>query len=178
MSSIGQRIKELRNTRGLSQKSLGELAGVSQTIISKLETGGNEKSKELVKIAQVLAVSPTWLETGTGSMEDVPASSYQAKPALKEVLIKDNSMAPEIKPGHRIAYVEGKEPQPSDYVVIAAPDNTVFIRRLKCQLDEHGNESKLLVPNNDDYPVQSLKEPLKILGIAVEHIAPLSGASL
>lgn len=175
MSSIGQRIKDTRTDRGLSQKALGVLAGVSQTIISKLETGGNEKTKELVHIAQALGVDPAWLETGKG---DPKSGAPFTPPSIhKEVVITDNSMSPEIKTGHRITYDEKKQPSPSDYVVVQAEDKSLFVRRLKCKYNESGDEVRLLVPNNDDYPVLILQEPLTIVGTAVEHIAPLSGAA-
>jgi transcriptional regulator with XRE-family HTH domain len=175
MSSIGQRIKDTRTAKGLSQKALGALAGVSQAIISKLETGGNEKTKELVHIAQALAVSPAWLETGKGDPEN--GAPFVPPLIHKEVTITDNSMSPEIKAGHRIAYDEKKQPRPSDYVVVQTKDDSLIVRRLKCKYSENGEEIKLLVPNNDDYPVEILQEPLKIVGTAVEHIAPLSGAA-
>ena len=56
--SIGQNIKNARKSKGLSQKQLGELLGVSQAAIGQFE---NEKStpklETLEKIANALDVS-------------------------------------------------------------------------------------------------------------------------
>ena len=67
--SIGQRIRQLRKKRGLSQPALANRAGVSQGTISQLETNPTQQSKHLVAIARALDVSVDWLEKGTGPIE-------------------------------------------------------------------------------------------------------------
>jgi len=62
--SIGSRIKARRKELNISQRQLAEMAGTSQTIISKLETDGNDSSRYLVKIANALQCEPYWLESG------------------------------------------------------------------------------------------------------------------
>lgn len=69
--NIGTRIKQQRHVRGLSQLNLACKAGVSKSLISKLELG-NSKSGETLKllpIAIALDVSPEWLHTGCGSVD-------------------------------------------------------------------------------------------------------------
>lgn len=39
MPTFGQRLRELRKGKGLSQRALGEIAGVNFTYISKIENG-------------------------------------------------------------------------------------------------------------------------------------------
>lgn len=55
---MGYRIKELRETKKMTQEELAEKSGVSRTIISFLENGSpNTTSKTLVSIARALEVS-------------------------------------------------------------------------------------------------------------------------
>ena len=59
---IGTRIKELRTERGLSQRELGKLIGVSQKAIDYWERGVNEpKSSYIVIIADYFDVSADYL---------------------------------------------------------------------------------------------------------------------
>ena len=56
--TIGERIKEIRQKRGLSQKKLGEKLGVSQQMIGQWETNkSNPKLANLQKISNALSVS-------------------------------------------------------------------------------------------------------------------------
>lgn len=53
--TIGERIKKIRQEKGLSQKELGEKLGVSQQMIGQWETGkANPKIETLIKIAEAL----------------------------------------------------------------------------------------------------------------------------
>jgi transcriptional regulator with XRE-family HTH domain len=62
--SIGQRLKRLRLERGLSQRDLSS-PGVSYAYISRIEAGARSPSvKALRMLAQKLAVSVEYLETG------------------------------------------------------------------------------------------------------------------
>lgn len=56
---MGYRIKEIRESKGISQSELSERAGVARATIWKLETGEDEvtTSKTLLKIAEVLGVT-------------------------------------------------------------------------------------------------------------------------
>ena len=56
--TIGDRIKKIRQEKGLSQKELGEMLGVSQQMIGQWETGkANPKIETVDKIAIALKVS-------------------------------------------------------------------------------------------------------------------------
>lgn len=68
---IGTRVKQQRHVRGFSQRVLANRAGVSKSLISKLEIG-NCKSGETLKllpIALALGVAPEWLHTGYGPVD-------------------------------------------------------------------------------------------------------------
>ena len=58
MISIGERIKELRLEKGLSQMQLGKLIGVSQKAVDYWERSVNEpKSSYIIALVKVFGVS-------------------------------------------------------------------------------------------------------------------------
>lgn len=86
MNTLGDRLKEIRMRKGLSQVALAEKAHVSQTTIAAIESGRATGSKHLVDIARALNVSSEWLQTGrvtripvvgeidsSGSVDPLPA---------------------------------------------------------------------------------------------------------
>lgn len=69
-TTLAERLKEARNAQGLTQKALGELIGVSQAAIQKIETGKAGQTTKLIDIARALKVRPEWLGSGLGAMKD------------------------------------------------------------------------------------------------------------
>lgn len=56
-TEFGQRLRELRLERGLSQERLGELAGLDRTYVSSAEAGRRNVSlKTIHKLAEALEV--------------------------------------------------------------------------------------------------------------------------
>jgi transcriptional regulator with XRE-family HTH domain len=66
MTTLSERLKEIIRERKLSQESLAEKAGVSQTTIHKLLSGKALESRKISKIAEVLGVNTDWLAIGKG----------------------------------------------------------------------------------------------------------------
>lgn len=64
MSDIGDRIKERRKVLNLSQAALAARVGMTQSGVKSLETNPKQKTRSIVALAQVLGVTPEWLETG------------------------------------------------------------------------------------------------------------------
>lgn len=63
--SFGQRVREIRQDRGLSQEDLAELAGMHRTYVSSLERGlRNVGLDNILAIAAALDVSPSDLFLG------------------------------------------------------------------------------------------------------------------
>ena len=59
---FGERIRALRQNRGLSQERLAEMAGVHRTYLSSLERGERNVSLDnIYAIAEALGVSPAEL---------------------------------------------------------------------------------------------------------------------
>lgn len=64
MKTLGDRIRDARLSLNLSQGDLANKSGVSQGLISGLESGRNKSSKELYKIAKALNKSVQFLIDG------------------------------------------------------------------------------------------------------------------
>src|SRR5947209_951333 len=70
MESFGQKLRELRRSKGISQRDLAEQVGVDFSYISKVE---NDRlpppaGDTIVRICEVLEVSPDELLASTGKM--------------------------------------------------------------------------------------------------------------
>lgn len=62
MVEFGERLKDLRKQKGLTQKQLASLIGVKNSIVSFYETGDRIPSPEIIiKLAAVLHVSADYL---------------------------------------------------------------------------------------------------------------------
>lgn len=60
--NINNKIKQIREIAKLNQTQFGEKLGVSQKIISNIESAKNEPSLELLKnIINIFQISPAWL---------------------------------------------------------------------------------------------------------------------
>mgnify|MGYP006068823307 CR=1 FL=1 len=79
--SIGQRLKEARKARKISQDALAEKLGVSRGVITNIEHDKVEEPQALVlsAICQVLNINRQWLLDGTGSMEPKQPDGPSAK---------------------------------------------------------------------------------------------------
>lgn len=71
MTAIGERLKEVRKERRMSQAELARKVGLRQASISDLESGKTRGTASIAKIASALNVSAMWLETGRGDKEPV-----------------------------------------------------------------------------------------------------------
>lgn len=63
-TTLAERLSAARKAQGLTQKVLGDLVGISQAAIQKIETGKSSSSTKLVELAKVLNVDPEWLSSG------------------------------------------------------------------------------------------------------------------
>jgi XRE family aerobic/anaerobic benzoate catabolism transcriptional regulator len=71
LAELGRRLRDLRQRRGLTQKALGERAGVSPRFLVQVEGGeGNLSVLRLAELAEALGVSLTQLVVGLGPGDD------------------------------------------------------------------------------------------------------------
>ena len=65
----GERIKDVRNSLGLTLEKFGEKLGVTKTAISRLEKGERSLTEPMTKsICREFSVDYMWLTTGEGEM--------------------------------------------------------------------------------------------------------------
>ena len=66
---MNERIKTLRKTLGISQRDFGKKIGISDTAVSKLESGERNPSEQTLKsICREYNVNYLWLTEGEGDM--------------------------------------------------------------------------------------------------------------
>jgi transcriptional regulator with XRE-family HTH domain len=74
---IGERLRLLRNSKGVSQMELGKVLGITFQQVQKYEAGSNRISASaLLKAAQCLSVSPLYFFEGlwdTGAQLEAPS---------------------------------------------------------------------------------------------------------
>ena len=63
-SKIGQRLRQTRLERSLTQMELAALAGTNQAVLQKIENGHSKRPRILVELAIVLEVNPAWIQWG------------------------------------------------------------------------------------------------------------------
>lgn len=79
MQTINERLREIRKSKNISQRKLGELAGMPQQAIAKYETGKvNPKLTSLKRIANALDVKLEDLLIGTNWTEVEKPKSYNS----------------------------------------------------------------------------------------------------
>lgn len=65
----GERIKDVRNSLGLTLEKFGEKLGVTKTAISRIEKGERSLTEQMTKsICREFNVDYIWLTTGSGEM--------------------------------------------------------------------------------------------------------------
>jgi transcriptional regulator with XRE-family HTH domain len=95
-SRIGDRIKQLRKENNMTQRIIAKKMGTTEVAISNWETGKNElRGENLLKIAEILGVSSTWLQTGNGKQHHKGDSSINNLPDdVKEVITLFQQLTP------------------------------------------------------------------------------------
>ncbi|CAG75338.1 regulator of pectin lyase production [Pectobacterium atrosepticum SCRI1043] len=67
-TTLAERLKTARTAQGLSQKALGDMIGVSQAAIQKIEVGKASQTTKIVELSNALHIRPEWLANGGGPM--------------------------------------------------------------------------------------------------------------
>ncbi|MBB4931871.1 transcriptional regulator with XRE-family HTH domain [Lipingzhangella halophila] len=62
-TSVADRVREIRKRRGLNQEELAEAAGVSVTVVRKIEQGGTARMETYNALGRVLKVRTVWFMT-------------------------------------------------------------------------------------------------------------------
>lgn len=67
MKTFAERVKFARERLGLSQRALAQLLGITQPGVYRMERS-SKSSRQLLQLAEILGVSPEWLQNGTGEI--------------------------------------------------------------------------------------------------------------
>lgn len=91
MGEMGNRIRNLRIAKGLTQEQLGDIVGLQKSAIAKYENGKTENMKRSViqAMAKALGVSPSYLmgfEDDTGYYVDSEAAELAKEIANRSEL--------------------------------------------------------------------------------------------
>lgn len=76
--ALGNRLKQARNARGLSQQQLADLAGMTQAAVGALEVRDSKHSTKVLALAKALGVNVEWLADGRGPMDRSEVSESMA----------------------------------------------------------------------------------------------------
>ena len=94
---FADKLKKLRNDRGLTQKELAAIINVSTSAVSQYERGkASPRRENLILLAEYFGVTVAYLE-GTTSIEDVENmlnSNYDAQLTVREMLRICMTIAP------------------------------------------------------------------------------------
>lgn len=91
MRDIGLRIREARESAGLSKSALGSAVGVSHTAVANWESGEVEiKASNLMKVEKATGISFRWIMTGrgprqAGSMVELSDAAQSAVEQLSQM---------------------------------------------------------------------------------------------
>jgi transcriptional regulator with XRE-family HTH domain len=91
MSTFGERLREARKEKGLSQGALAKIVGVKQPTIAELESEGKGSSKAAL-IAKALGVSVLWLSEGRGAKIESKYDSDKESINTHQIEVKDFSV--------------------------------------------------------------------------------------
>lgn len=80
--TVGERLRQAREARGLTQLELAKRCGVDRTYIANIETGRSTRPEHMAEIARVLKVSPGWLAFGADWLDELTEEELQAAKEL------------------------------------------------------------------------------------------------
>ncbi|MEJ8309787.1 helix-turn-helix domain-containing protein [Agrobacterium larrymoorei] len=145
MGIVGENLKSIRKIKNLSQAKVAELSGVSQQLISQLETGLTEKTTELPALAQALGVGIHELDPSyTPDAEGIPTLSVPYLAWVSAGAMIRDDIADEALGLIRVADL----PASGDWIAlkvigdsmdrISPPDSIIFVDRSDCNLVPNG----------------------------------------
>lgn len=106
-TTLAERLKLARKEKGLTQKALGELIGVSQAAIQKIEVAKAKETTKLLDLSKALGVRPEWLSSGLGDMRESTARPHHP-----------DSTIPQESDWGTVDAWDSKTPLPSDEVEV------------------------------------------------------------
>jgi transcriptional regulator with XRE-family HTH domain len=113
MSSISDRIKEVRKKAGLTQQKFADRIGAKQNTVAQYEIGRNVPIDPVItSICREFRVSEKWLRTGEGQMEIAETQRDKLNHFFADVLTT--------APDERSAFVAALEDLPAEFWPLVA----------------------------------------------------------
>lgn len=85
--SVGSRIKELRNSLGLTQQAFADRVGIKQSTVATYEADRNVPSDAVISlICREFNVREAWLRDGTGEMLEVKPRAEELGELVRKLL--------------------------------------------------------------------------------------------
>lgn len=145
MGIVGENLRSIRKSKSLSQTKVAELSGVSQQLISQLETGQTERTTELPALAQALGVGVHELDPSyTPDAEGIPTLSVPYLAWVSAGAMIRDDIADEALGHIRVADL----PVSGDWIAlkvsgdsmdrISPPDSIIFVDRSDRNLVPNG----------------------------------------
>lgn len=92
------RIKQVRQSEGLTQAEFAEKIGLSRNFVAMIEIGQRDPSDRTVRdICRVFNVNEAWLRTGEGEMHTPKTRSEELAEIFADVQISDDARARLVK---------------------------------------------------------------------------------
>ncbi len=155
-STLGQRIRQRRKELGLSQERLGELAGLDQTVISKLERGDVQETARIAELAHALGCDALWLATGKQTGGKEPRQAKHTRESVHEVPYKGKvPLISYVAAGSWSDAVDNLAPGDAEQWV----DTTVPVKRHTYALRVEGDSMEPRFPNGAILIVEPEAEP-------------------
>lgn len=105
MKTIGDRIRAVREEKGISRADLARAAGLAYSTLADLENGNSSGTTALHKIAEFLGVRARWFETGRGSREQMVATFEDANwVAIDDVAPLGEAHGGDLRPEDRVKF--------------------------------------------------------------------------
>lgn len=122
LQKLGNRIKEARLNKNLTQQDLANRLGTSKSVISGYEAGKNDPAQSMVlKISEALDVSINWLMFGKEIQNIIPIKRINKIPILGSIACGDPILADSNIQG----YFSATDPIQGDFIVVAQGDSMI-----------------------------------------------------
>jgi transcriptional regulator with XRE-family HTH domain len=152
--SLGGRIRQIRQSRGLTQKDFAESLGIAQGLLSSIEQGKKVPSTTLlIAMTHLYQINEEWLASGEGN-PDIEEHAIKPSGTMTPLLRRIASEFPKrLDPADFLGYIAVPGSSPDCYALVAygdfmAPtiqDNDLVIFRLGGEVK---NGDIALVNNN------------------------------
>ena len=87
---MNNRVKELRESLGLTLEAFGKRVGVTKTAISRIEKGERKLTEQmLLAISKEFNINEEWLRTGNGEMKSEPTNDMEFADICFKIGVKD-----------------------------------------------------------------------------------------